>query len=103
MISHRFSLDFKGAFDDRTKIPTLNEKHLEKSPIGIHGFDDITDGGLPKGRTTFVYGSVDSGKTLIAMEFLVRGAQNCDEPGVFIALRRTMTNRSRILSLLDSI
>lgn len=56
--------------------PTLKETHLEKSPIGIEGFDDITDGGLPKGRTTLVYGSAGSGKTLMAMEFLVRGAQN---------------------------
>jgi len=58
------------------KSPTLKEKHLKKYPIGITGFDDITDGGLPKGRTTLVYGSAGSGKTLMAMEFLVRGAQN---------------------------
>jgi circadian clock protein KaiC len=69
--------------------PTLTEKHLEKSPIGITGLDDITDGGLPKGRTTLVYGSAGSGKTLMAMEFLVRGAQKYDEPGVFIAFEET--------------
>jgi circadian clock protein KaiC len=69
--------------------PTLKETHLEKSPIGIEGFDDITDGGLPKGRTTLVYGSAGSGKTLMAMEFLVRGAQKYDEPGVFIAFEET--------------
>ena len=68
---------------------TLKEKHLEKSPIGINGFDDITDGGLPKGRTTLVYGSAGSGKTLMAMEFLVKGAQKYDEPGVFIAFEET--------------
>jgi circadian clock protein KaiC len=71
------------------KSPTLKETCLEKSPIGIDGFDDITDGGLPKGRTTLVYGSAGSGKTLMAMEFLVRGAQNYDEPGVFIAFEET--------------
>ncbi len=71
------------------KSPTSTEAHLEKSPIGIDGFDDITDGGLPKGRTTLVYGSAGSGKTLMAMEFLVRGAQNYDEPGVFIAFEET--------------
>ncbi len=71
------------------KNPTLTEKHLDKSPIGITGFDDITDGGLPKGRTTLVYGSAGSGKTLMAMEFLVRGAQKYDEPGVFIAFEET--------------
>ena len=67
------------------KNPTLKEKHLEKSPIGITGFDDITDCGLPKGHTTLVYGSAGSGKTLMAMEFMVKGAKKYDEPGVFIA------------------
>ena len=67
----------------------IGETHLEKSPIGITGFDDITDGGLPKGRTTLVYGSAGSGKTLMAMEFLVKGAQKYDEPGVFIAFEET--------------
>jgi circadian clock protein KaiC len=67
------------------KNPTLTEKHLDKSPIGITGFDDIIDGGLQKGHTTLVYGSAGSGKTLIAMEFLVKGAQKYDELGVFIA------------------
>ncbi len=69
--------------------PTLTEAHLEKSPIGITGLDELTDGGLPKGRTTLVYGSAGSGKTLMAMEFLVNGAQNYDEPGVFIAFEET--------------
>ena len=54
----------------------LNEKILEKSPTGINGLDDITDGGLPKGRPTLVCGSAGSGKTLMAMEFLVKGAKN---------------------------
>jgi circadian clock protein KaiC len=67
----------------------LGEKHLEKSPIGITGFDEITDGGLPKGRTALVYGRAGSGKTLMAMEFLVKGAQKYDEPGVFMAFEET--------------
>ena len=67
------------------KNTTLTEKPLDKSPIGITGFDDITDGGLPKGHTTLVYGSAGSGKTLIAMEFLVKGAKKYDEPGIFMA------------------
>jgi circadian clock protein KaiC len=62
---------------------------MEKSTIGITGFDDITDGGLSKGRTTLVYGSAGSRKTLLAMEFLVRGAQKYDEPGVFISFEET--------------
>jgi circadian clock protein KaiC len=71
------------------KSSTLKENHLEKSPIGITGFDEITDGGLPKCRATLVYRSAGSGKTLMAMEFLVKGAQKYDEPGVFIAFEET--------------
>lgn len=57
---------------------------LEKCPTGIQGLDDITDGGLPKGRPTLVCGGAGSGKTLIAMEFLARGALEHGEPGVYI-------------------
>jgi circadian clock protein KaiC len=56
-----------------------------KVPTGIEGFDQITDGGLPRGRPTLVVGSAGAGKTLFAMEFLIRGALQYDEPGVFIA------------------
>jgi len=68
---------------------TLEEKILEKSPTGINGLDDITFGGLPKGRPTLICGSAGSGKTLMAMEFLVKGAQKYDEPGVFVAFEET--------------
>lgn len=68
---------------------TLKEKCLEKSPTGINGLDDITDGGLPKSRPTLVCGSAGSGKTLLAMEFLVKGAKKYDEPGVFMAFEET--------------
>ncbi|MHB8102535.1 MAG: circadian clock protein KaiC [Methanosarcina sp.] len=68
---------------------TLKEKSLEKSPTGINGLDDITDGGLPKGRPALVCGSAGSGKTLLAMEFLVKGAKQYDEPGVFMAFEET--------------
>ena len=47
---------------------------LEKSPTGIKGLDEITFGGLPTGRPTLVCGTAGSGKTLLGMEFLVRGA-----------------------------
>lgn len=67
----------------------LKEKSLEKTPTGINGLDEITYGGLPKGRTTLVYGSAGSGKTLMAMEFLVKGAENYGEPGVFMAFEET--------------
>ena len=60
-------------------------KLLPKSPTGIPGMDEITGGGLPKGRPTLVAGAAGSGKTLFAMEFLVNGATQYDEPGVFVA------------------
>jgi circadian clock protein KaiC len=62
---------------------------LPKSPTGIRGLDDITNGGLPKGRSTLVCGSSGCGKTLMAMEFLVHGALQYDEPGVFMAFEET--------------
>jgi len=58
---------------------------LPKVPTGIQGLDEITQGGLPMGRPTLVCGSAGCGKTLLAMEFLVRGAVQFNEPGVFIA------------------
>ncbi|MDY7575531.1 circadian clock protein KaiC [Actimicrobium sp. CCI2.3] len=60
-----------------------------KAPTGIQGLDEITGGGLPKGRPTLVCGSAGCGKTLLAMEFLVRGAIEFDEPGVFMAFEET--------------
>jgi circadian clock protein KaiC len=56
-----------------------------KSPTGITGLDEITGGGLPQGRPTLVCGGTGCGKTLLAMEFLVRGATQFDEPGVFMS------------------
>ncbi len=63
---------------------------LPKSPTGIQGLDEITNGGLPKGRPTLVCGNTGSGKTLLAMEFLVRGATQFNEPGVFMAFEETV-------------
>jgi circadian clock protein KaiC len=60
-------------------------KLLPKSPTGIPGMDDITGGGLPKGRPTLIAGAAGCGKTLFAMEFLVNGATQFNEPGVFVA------------------
>jgi circadian clock protein KaiC len=62
---------------------------LPKAPTGIDGLDEITEGGLPLGRPTLVCGSAGCGKTLMAMEFLVRGVQEYDEPGVFMAFEET--------------
>ena len=57
---------------------------LAKTPTGITGLDEITNGGFPQGRPTLICGSAGSGKTLLAMEFLVRGATQHGEPGVFM-------------------
>ncbi|MCF8301964.1 MAG: circadian clock protein KaiC [Bacteroidales bacterium] len=58
---------------------------LKKCPTGINGLDEMTQGGLPRGRTTLVYGGPGCGKTVLAMEFLYRGIMNYQEPGVFLA------------------
>lgn len=57
---------------------------LPKTPTGITGLDEITGGGLPAGRPTLVTGSAGCGKTMLAVEFLVRGATQFGEPGVFM-------------------
>src|SRR6186997_1401410 len=57
---------------------------LPKAPTGIQGLDEITGGGLPVGRPTLVCGAAGSGKTIFAIEFLVRGATQFGEPGVFM-------------------
>ncbi len=62
---------------------------LEKVASGIPGFDEITQGGLPLGRTSLVCGGAGAGKTLFGMQFLVRGIVDHDEPGVFIAFEET--------------
>jgi circadian clock protein KaiC len=67
------------------KRRTATLRPLEKISSGISGLDEITGGGLPKGRPTLVCGNAGCGKTLLAMEFLVRGAVEYDEPGVFMS------------------
>ena len=67
----------------------LSKPQLLKAPTGIQGLDEITGGGIPKGRPTLVCGGAGCGKTLLAMEFLVRGAIEFDEPGVFMAFEET--------------
>src|ERR1044071_7438293 len=62
---------------------------ISKSPTGIQGLDEITFGGLPAGRTTLVCGSAGCGKTMLGMEFLIRGATQFNQPGVFMAFEET--------------
>ena len=64
-------------------------KRPNKAKTGIIGFDQITGGGLPRGRTTLVAGGAGSGKTLFALSFLAHGAGVCKEPGIFVAFEET--------------
>ena len=70
----------------KPKTPAVS---LSKCLTGIHGLDEITGGGLPQGRPTLVCGGAGCGKTLLGIEFLVRGAMLHDEPGVFLAFEET--------------
>ena len=60
-------------------------QELKKSPTGISGLDEITGGGLPLGRPTLICGSAGCGKTLMSLEYVIRGALEFNEPGVFMA------------------
>ncbi|RYF97270.1 MAG: circadian clock protein KaiC [Chitinophagaceae bacterium] len=62
---------------------------LEKLPTGITGLDEITGGGLPKGRPTLICGAAGAGKTLMSLEFIIRGALKYGEPGVIMAFEET--------------
>ena len=64
---------------------TLPPPTISKTLTGITGLDEVTLGGLPTGRPTLICGSAGCGKTLFSLEFIVRGAQEFNEPGVFIA------------------
>ncbi len=63
--------------------------HPSKARTGIDGFDEITAGGLPRGRTTLLSGGAGSGKTIFALQFLVHGARDFREPGIFVAFEET--------------
>lgn len=76
---------------NRSRLP----EGLQKERTGIPGFDEVTGGGLPQGRSTLVCGSAGAGKTLFAMEFLVRGATLYNQPGVFISFEETDEELSR--------
>jgi len=85
----------KAKIDTQTKITML-----AKCPTGIQGIDEITFGGLPQGRPVLLCGKAGCGKTLMAMEFLVRGATEFNEPGVFMAFEETAEElRQNVASL----
>jgi len=65
------------------------EREFPICPTGIKGLDEILNGGLPKGRPTLLAGNAGSGKTMAAMEFIVKGAVEYDEPGVFMSFEES--------------
>ncbi|HZA94791.1 MAG TPA: circadian clock protein KaiC [Burkholderiaceae bacterium] len=68
----------------RSNSSILDRPSLQKAATGIHGLDEVTNGGLPRGRPTLVCGAAGCGKTMLAAEFLVHGAVEYGEPGVFM-------------------
>ncbi|MVN75081.1 circadian clock protein KaiC [Hymenobacter sp. HMF4947] len=74
---------------DHIDRPLNTLSKLPKAPSGIEGLDEVTEGGLPLGRPTLVCGSAGCGKTLLAVEFLVRGIRDFGEPGVLMTFEET--------------
>ena len=84
----------------RRRRPAAPGNLLPKCPTGIQGLDEITGGGLPRDRPTLVCGGAGCGKTLFAVEFLVRGAVRFGEPGVFMSFEETENElRANVASL----
>jgi len=86
----------------RTAKKSSRSRHprtLEKSPTGIHGLDDITAGGFPRGRPTLICGGPGSGKTLFGMQFLINGAA-MGEPGVAITFEETADDLAKNIASL---
>src|ERR1700734_1187696 len=71
------------------KLDHFSSPGLQKAPSGITGFDEITSGGLPRGRTTLLLGGPGSGKTVFGLQYLINGARIYGEPGIFVAFEET--------------
>jgi circadian clock protein KaiC len=80
---------------EKRKATQLSSRTLQKAFTGIQGLDEITGGGLPSGRPTLVSGGAGSGKTMFGLEFLVRGATQYGEPGVFMSFEETIPDLTR--------
>jgi circadian clock protein KaiC len=76
------------------KLSSNGESYLKKVQTGISGFEEISFGGLPKGRATLISGSSGSGKTIFATQFLVEGIRQFNEPGVFVTFEENTTDLS---------
>lgn len=72
------------------RLVTTRLTALPKAATGISGLDEITGGGLPRGRATLICGVAGSGKTVLATEFLVRGATEMGEPGVLMTFEESV-------------
>jgi circadian clock protein KaiC len=79
----------------KKKANRTSSRTLPKAATGIQGLDEITGGGLPRGRPTLVSGGAGSGKTLFGLEFLVRGATQYSEPGVFMSFEETIPDLTK--------
>jgi circadian clock protein KaiC len=103
MRSRKAALAVRSAAPRRTRLVAPSPK----APTGILGLDEITGGGLPRGRTTLVVGGAGSGKTILALQFLVNGAADLDEAGIFVAFeevsKRIVTNAASFGWKLDAL
>ena len=84
MASHRKTVHL-----NRSANGDVPNSTLPKAPTGIKGLDEVSGGGLPQGRTTIVCGGPGCGKTMLGMEFLIRGARDFGDPGVLVAFEET--------------
>ena len=71
------------------KKTALHPKKLDKCPTGIKGFDEITEGGIPKNSVTLFCGGTGTGKTILGIDFLINGASDYNEPGIFMSFEET--------------
>jgi len=71
------------------------DNNLPKTPTGVSGLDEITNGGFPKGRPILICGSAGCGKTLFGIQFLVKGATEFNEPGVFLSFEESLNDLSQ--------
>jgi len=72
------------------QIKKNGKAELKKAASGISGLDEVTLGGLPRGRPTLICGSAGCGKTLLSIEVLIRGAVEYNEPGVFMSFEESV-------------
>jgi len=79
----------------KKKVNRISSKTLPKAATGIQGLDEVTLGGLPRGRPTLISGGAGSGKTLFGLEFLVRGATLYGEPGVFMSFEESIEDLTK--------